>query len=104
LNTRDLKIRANRDPWSRFVELAVIFDQGKKTFSAKRLEIVEHDPSMVVEPFISIYPGAAQLLMDDLWQAGIRPSEGTGSAGALAATQDHLKDIRRLLFHKEGIQ
>jgi hypothetical protein len=40
----------------------------------------------------------AQALMDRLWKAGLRPTEGSGSAGALAATQDHLKDMRRLVF------
>ena len=39
----------------------------------------------------------AQELMDDLWNCGIRPSEGTGSAGSLAATQAHLKDMRKLV-------
>jgi hypothetical protein len=29
---------------------------------------------------------------------GLRPSEGTGSAGALAATERHLKDMQRLVF------
>ena len=38
------------------------------------------------------------MLMDDLWQCGLRPSEGTGSAGALAATQKHLDDMRKLVF------
>lgn len=42
---------------------------------------------------------AAQALMDDLWLCGIRPSEGSGSAGALAATQKHLEDMRTLVFH-----
>jgi hypothetical protein len=36
----------------------------------------------------------AQALMDELWNCGIRPTEGTGSAGALAATQNHLKDMQ----------
>lgn len=99
-----LRIRASRECFGRYVALAVIFDDGKKTFSAKKLEIIEHNPSVIVDPFVSIDPSAAQLLMDDLWQAGLRPSEGTGSAGSLAATQEHLRDIRRLLFHKEGIE
>jgi len=42
----------------------------------------------------------AQTLMDDLWHAGLRPSEGTGSAGALKATQNHLEDMRTLVFNK----
>jgi hypothetical protein len=40
----------------------------------------------------------AQSLIDELWVIGLRPSEGTGSAGALAATQRHLEDMRALVF------
>jgi len=43
----------------------------------------------------------AQDLMDKLWQAGYRPTEGKGSAGALAATERHLEDMRRLVFNTE---
>jgi len=35
--------------------------------------------------------------MDDLWNAGIRPTEGTGSAGSLRATEEHLDDMRRIV-------
>ncbi len=44
-----------------------------------------------------------QQLMDELWHVGIRPSEGTGSAGQLAATQKHLDDMRRVALHGLGI-
>lgn len=37
--------------------------------------------------------------MDELWQAGIRPAEGAGSAGQMAATENHLQDMRTLVFH-----
>lgn len=50
------------------------------------------DPSLVISVT------AAQKLMDMLWDCGIRPTEGTGSAGAMAATQKHLDDMRRLVF------
>ena len=43
----------------------------------------------------------AQALMDRLWSAGLRPSEGSGSAGALAATERHLADMRELVFPPE---
>jgi hypothetical protein len=36
----------------------------------------------------------AQNLMDELWICGLRPSEGTGSAGSLKATENHLKDMK----------
>ena len=38
----------------------------------------------------------AQILMDNLWDCGLRPSEGSGSAGAMKATQNHLEDMRKL--------
>lgn len=50
------------------------------------------------EPSVRLTLTAAQALMDDLWQAGLRPTEGAGSAGSLAATQRHLDDMRRLVF------
>jgi hypothetical protein len=43
----------------------------------------------------------AQALMDRLWKAGLRPTEGSGSAGALAATERHLEDMRRIVFKPE---
>lgn len=43
----------------------------------------------------------AQALMDRLWACGLRPTEGKGSAGALAATERHLQDMQRLVFEKE---
>ncbi len=40
----------------------------------------------------------AQRFIDELWNAGLRPTEGSGSAGSLAATQRHLEDMRALVF------
>lgn len=39
---------------------------------------------------------AAQVLMDTLWNCGIRPTEGAGTAGAMAAAQAHLQDLRSI--------
>ncbi len=49
-------------------------------------------------PSFSLNPGEAQKLMDDLWREGLRPTEGTGSAGSLAATERHLQDLRNIVF------
>jgi hypothetical protein len=45
-----------------------------------------------------------QKLMDDLWDCGLRPSEGTGSAGALAAVEKHLGDMRKIAGKKIGVE
>jgi len=49
------------------------------------------------EPFLRLKMGEAQRLIDELWSVGLRPTEGTGSAGAMAAVQGHLLDLQRLL-------
>ena len=41
---------------------------------------------------------AAQKLMDGLWDCGLRPTEGSGSAGALSAQGEHLKYLQKLVF------
>lgn len=46
---------------------------------------------------VSIDKTVAQKLMDNLWDCGLRPTEGIGSAGSLAATQKHLSDLQKLL-------
>jgi len=48
--------------------------------------------------FLRISSLEAQALMDRLWSVGLRPTEGSGSAGALAATERHLADMQRLVF------
>ena len=67
------------------------------------LQFTTHHEAEIVEPqeAIQLPRETAQQLMDALWQCGLRPSEGSGSAGALKATENHLKDMqdfsRRLL-------
>ena len=55
-------------------------------------------------PLATLLPEDAQNLMDNLWDLGFRPTEGKGSAGALAATQAHLEDVRKLLFSQLGVE
>lgn len=55
----------------------------------------------VDQPTCCISINEAQALMDDLWTCGLRPTEGAGSAGAMAAVQKHLEDMRLLVFDKK---
>jgi hypothetical protein len=51
-------------------------------------------------PFLMLGYETAQRLMDEFWNCGLRPSEGAGSAGAMAATQKHLADMRAIVAEK----
>lgn len=56
-----------------------------------------------LEPVMRLDMSAAQKLMDELWNLGIRPTEGHGSTGQLAATQAHLQDMRTIAFAKVAV-
>lgn len=68
----------------------------------KPLEMVSvpaDDPSLAFErvPTFSLEPSTCQSLMDSLWHHGVRPTEGHGSTGQLAATEKHLNHLTTLL-------
>ena len=54
-------------------------------------------------PTVRLRMEKGQELMDTLWRFGLRPTEGSGSAGSLAATEKHLQDMRVIAFKKLGI-
>ncbi len=94
-------VRAQEQPWRAGISLAVISKTPEKSFCAKPLVLEEIKDGEAIEPFMTIWPKEAQLLMDDLWHCGIRPSSGEGSVGQLGATQKHLEDMRTLVFKEK---
>ena len=64
----------------------------------------EVEPGRLTPPAIGLSSNSAQQLMDELWRCGIRPSEGSGSAGSLAATERHLEDFRKIAFNQLKIK
>lgn len=55
-------------------------------------------PGEASEPFLHLEREEAQQLMDELWNAGMRPVGAAGSAGQLDAVKYHLEDMRKLVF------
>ncbi len=71
-----------------------IFDHGNHGIG--RLTFEEYSDGSHVDHTVCLDYDAAQQLMDDLWRAGIRPTEGHGSAGAMRRIEDHLKREMKL--------
>lgn len=61
-------------------------------------------PGTEFDHAMSIHPDSAQMLMDQLWDVGVRPTQGHGSVGQLDATQRHLNDMRLLVAKKLGVE
>ena len=51
----------------------------------------------IVPSMMALEEVEAQSLIDALWQVGVRPSNGEGSTGKLAATENHLDDMRAMV-------
>ena len=96
-----MRIYARRQIYSDSVGLAIFDDECRHVVS--NVTFSPHQKGSFVEDSLRLTHTEAQRLMDELWTCGLRPSEGSGSAGALAATQEHLKDMRRLVFESLAI-
>ena len=95
------KFRAMRIPIWDGEGVYIFYINREKRQSAQPITIETVDAP---EPFLSMDNHDAQSLMDQLWDCGYRPTEGTGSAGALAAVEKHLKDMREIAFNTLGMK
>lgn len=91
-------IHAEREKYSGGISLSMLIEDGNKTSIVEPVTLREFPLEAVSTPFMRLNKNDAQQLMDELWQCGFRPSEGTGSAGSLAATERHLKDMQTIAF------
>lgn len=81
--------------------MATVIDQDGSYGTAQPVQFVkrsQEEEGTYVPPMLSMAMTDGQNLMDELWRCGLRPSQGSGSAGALAATERHLADLQKLVF------
>lgn len=92
------RVLAERQRWSN-EEIGLLITDGANLpefYVAKPIEMRPLEPGERVEgPTLSLRLREAQELMDGLWACGLRPTEGSGSAGSLAATERHLRDMQQ---------
>lgn len=100
----DDHVRAKAAPWAHSVEIAAF---KKVMGGATKVAALQWEPiaeNAEMKPLLTIRMEQAQVLMDDLWNAGVRPTEGAGSAGAMRAAEHHIADLRRVAFKALGIE
>jgi len=83
-------------------ELRFWVDRNDHRFVSRPMVFESTEDTEYAAPAISMSSKMAQDLMDELWRAGLRPADGTGSSGQLAATERHLDDMRAIAAHKIG--
>lgn len=92
--------RAQREFWNAAISMHIASrDEAGRVQVCEQMTLsppLASDFAAPFEPALRLRVEEAQALMDELWGVGLRPSEGTGSAGSLAATERHLKDMQRI--------
>ena len=107
MNLHTIKICALRPHWFSDLFQFYVYSQSGSGISLAHplvLEHVENAATPQMPPTFELAVDAAQALMDSLWDLGLRPSEGTGSAGSLKATQNHLADMRSIVAKSLGVE
>jgi len=94
-----IAVFAQMHNWNQQIEILIRERSPGSLMVAQPLEFREGQEGAIQDPTFRLSPEEAQQLIDALWLCGIRPSEGTGSAGSLKATQYHLEDMRMLVLN-----
>lgn len=98
-DAHSLRTKVHRQPWTNRLEIMLYSRIGAAvSYGTSLIMKTETEPGLeAMEPTFALHFEAAQELMDQLWMAGLRPTEGSGSAGSLAATERHLADMRSIV-------
>ena len=65
---------------------------------AETVNFTKPTDNELTEPLLFLKEDQAQQLIDALWTGGLRPTEGHGSAGQVAAVEKHLEDMQKIVF------
>jgi len=87
------KIHIHKSNWGTHLE--IFLKMGNSV--VKDITLEPHVEHCCYEPTFSIDHKAGQQLMDDLWAAGLRPTEAKGGESTLMAVENHLQDMRTLV-------
>lgn len=75
-----MKIKAFAEDWYGGIKFMLYSEADGVRYLAKEPELEELKPNTLAEPSFRLENSEAQVLMDELWRIGIRPTEGRGSA------------------------
>lgn len=94
-----LKCYVHRALWTDSFEFLLVDKSPSGTAIGNAVEMRTVSEGAIAEetyPTFRLSYDAAQVLLNELWNAGLRPQDGSGSSGEIAATQKHLQDMREI--------
>jgi len=96
----NIRILARKQNWENLIALLICeFKNGQKSAIVKPENIIltkieDHEAN----PSFYLTLQSAKILMDELWNCGIRPTKYDGNKGQLKSIEYHLEDMRKLTF------
>ena len=84
--------------------LYLLKNEDGKRYNANEVRFEVCEEGNIIAPVSSIDKSAAQVLMDDLWNVGIRPTITGVTTGQLKATEKHLQDMRCIVADRLRIK
>ncbi len=91
----DIALRATYDPSA----LAIALHGFVGDEHVIECKAVPRDMGAFAPPMLGLTEEAAQVLMNTLWDSGLRPIEAEGRNHQVSAMQSHLDDLRAIAFH-----
>jgi hypothetical protein len=96
-----LRFFLEKQPWSVGFALTIFERQENGRIAVcQSFEMLTQDEGTIFPAYAAIpfTEEAAQHLMDQLWEAGVRPAGNRDSTGQVAALNAHIADLRRIAF------
>jgi hypothetical protein len=100
----EFEIRVERNPYQTGVSLFGSTHKRDSVLRAKPLAMETVEEGLLFDPFAKLSNTATQLLIDELWRCGYRPSIDQDKNNSLAATEKHLNDMRKIVSHKLKVE
>jgi hypothetical protein len=99
MKDRRLSIAIEYSPPKRAFDLFIWLDlDGGNRRYVDQFVYLQGRENEIIDPVLSIHPDVAQQIMDDLWRAGVRPTNIRKDDLALSAKDDHIKDLQKVAF------
>lgn len=101
MSALNLRVKQSENPVSGDIDIFIWTEKDGQLYGVKGLEIDWENPvnpnlsGSAIESFASVSKESAQVLLDDLFAAGIRPSKGRDVTGELKAKDAHIAFAQR---------
>lgn len=101
MRVNSLELRCEKRGYSQKIDFALVtYNRAGTRHVAEPVTMHEQGDEPITQPTFSLEQDEAQLLFNELWALGLRPTDGTGNSGHVEALKNHLEDMRTLVFQK----